>query len=127
MSEKLDEMRARLRRKQYYIIEMTPVEDWDNPLEHLKPRLAEHLDFLKRLEAEGILFLSGPFRGPDGDWKGDGMSIIRADSLASAREIFADEPFAEAGIRTNRIRPWQVNEGSISLTARLFSSEIEIA
>lgn len=126
MSERLNEMRAKLRAQQYYIVEMTPIEDWSDPLEQLRPNLAEHLDFLKRLESEGVLFLSGPFRGPDGAWKGDGMSIIRAASVQAAEKIFAEEPFSRAGIRTNRVRPWQVNEGSITMTARLFSSQIDI-
>jgi uncharacterized protein len=79
----------------------------------LRPYLAEHLDYMIGLERQGKLFASGPFG--DGT-KGDGMTILRADDEAEAREIASRDPFVINGVRTFTIQPWTVMEGSLSVT-----------
>ncbi len=49
------------------------------------------------------------------------MVIVRAGSLAEARKIAEADPMHARGARTFRIRPWLLNEGS--LTVRLTYSD----
>lgn len=123
--QRLEARRARLMRKQYYIITMraNPAED---PLAALAPKLTEHLDFIDDLEARSILFGAGPFRHEDGKWDGSGMAIVRAASIGEAVEIAESEPFHKAGLRTNTVTGWQLNEGSFSVRLRYSAHEFSI-
>jgi len=124
LRKRLEERRARLMRKQFYVITMT-ARPSDSPEAMLTPLLSEHLDFIDALEARGVLFGAGPFRHEDGRWDGSGMAIVRASSIEEARAIAESEPFHRAGIRTNTVTGWQLNEGSIGIrvnySARTFS------
>ncbi len=90
--------------------------------------LVDHLLFLFDLEERGILFMAGPLR--DGknpsSWNGSGIAIIRAESAESAEKIFSEEPFAKAGLRTNSVSGWQLNEGSFQATIRFATGTYEI-
>ena len=90
----------------------------------LKSYLAEHLAYMIELERQGTLFASGPFG--DGT-KGDGMTIIRAANAEEAREIALRDPFVVNGIRTFRIEPWTVMEGSLRLTVNFSDRSATIA
>jgi uncharacterized protein YciI len=79
----------------------------------LKPYLADHLAYMIELEQLGKLFASGPFG--DGT-KGDGMTIVRTANEDEARDIALRDPFVANGIRTFKIQPWTVMEGSLSVT-----------
>jgi len=79
----------------------------------LKPYLADHLTYMIGLERAGKLFASGPFG--DGT-SGDGMTIVRAGDAEEARSIALADPFVINGIRTFKIQPWTVMEGSLSFT-----------
>lgn len=127
MSDDLATMRRKLLRKQFYAIFMEPPAPMDDPIAGFGDVLREHLAFLNDLEKRGILFASGPFRDGSAGWGGDGMALIRADSLEEAEAIARDEPFQKAGIRHNRVRPWQLNEGGFSLTVRFMDNEFVLA
>jgi len=90
----------------------------------LKPYLADHLTWMIGLEREGKLFASGPFG--DGS-TGDGMTIVRADDEAEARKIATQDPFVVNGIRTFKIQPWTVMEGSVSLTVNFSDRSAKIS
>ncbi len=120
-------LRRKLLRKQYYAIFMTPPEPMDDPIAALGPTLKDHLEWLAELEARGILFASGPFRDETGAWVGDGMALVRADSLADAQALAESEPFHKVGLRRNQVRSWQLNEGSITLTVRCMDGGFELA
>lgn len=126
LQKRLQERRARLMRKQFYVITMT-AQETDSPETLLAPLLSQHLDYIDDLEARGILFGAGPFRHEDGRWSGSGMAIIRAASIDEARAIAEIEPFHQAGVRRNTVTGWQLNEGSIGVrinySARSFSIE----
>ena len=101
--------------KELYVIFTTPV----GALDTLDALLPAHLAYQKDLEARGITFAAGPFADDKGgEWSGEGMIIVRAASLAEAHAIAADEPMHRSGVRTFRIRPWLLNEGSLSVTVR---------
>jgi uncharacterized protein YciI len=90
----------------------------------LKPYLADHLAYMIELERQGKLFASGPFG--DGT-KGDGMTIIRAAVAEEARAVALRDPFVVNGIRTFRIEPWTVMEGSLSVTVNFSDRSATIA
>ena len=104
--------------KQLYVVFTRPATGLDPVLKNIE----EHLKFQVDLERRGIMFGAGPFWDDDEThWSGDGMVIIRADSLAAARAIAAEDPMHRSGARTFTVRPWLLNEGT--LTVRLNFSE----
>ena len=48
-------------------------------------------------------------------WNGEGMVIIRAGSLAEARAIAAEDPMHKSGARSFVVRPWLMNEGTLTI------------
>lgn len=106
--------------KQLYVVFTTPVQG----LEPVLINIEEHLRFQVDLEKRGIMFGAGPFWDDDEkNWSGDGMVIIRAPSLAGARAIAAEDPMHRSGARRFTVRPWLLNEGT--LTVRLNLSEMK--
>lgn len=101
--------------KQLYVIFTTPV----GGMETLQAQLPAHLAYQKDLEARGITFGAGPFADDtETGWSGEGMIIVRAASLAEARAIADADPMHSSGVRTYRVRPWLLNEGSYTVTVR---------
>jgi uncharacterized protein YciI len=90
----------------------------------LKPYLADHLTYMIELEREGKLFASGPFG--DGT-RGDGMTIVRAANEEEARAVALRDPLVTNGIRTFRIEPWTVMEGSLSVTVNFSDRSARIS
>lgn len=65
-----------------------------------------HVDWLKGLEARGVLKAAGPFLGDDGKPVGS-MLILKAESLDAATALAAEDPYAAAGLFTDvAVRPW---------------------
>jgi hypothetical protein len=89
----------------------------------LGPVLREHLEFMIKLEKNGTLFASGPMSGTPGD----GLTILRADSMAKARKIAERDPFVVKGIRTYDLREWTLMEGSIGITIKCSDRSIELS
>lgn len=101
--------------KSLYVIFTTPTDG----LDAVKQQLAEHLAYQKDLEARGITFAAGPFANDAEDaWSGEGMIIVRAASMAEATAIAQADPMHRSGVRSFRVRPWLLNEGSYTLTVR---------
>jgi uncharacterized protein YciI len=88
------------------------------------PYLAEHLEYMIGLEREGKLFASGPLGDPS---KADGMTIVRAADEEEARGMALRDPFVVHGIRTFKIVPWTVMEGSLSVTVNFSDQTAKIA
>lgn len=97
--------------KEFFIVFTEPAADIDKILEVR----AEHLKYQVEIEQKGIMFAAGPLADDDGNWGGDGMIVIRADSLESARQIADADPMHSSGARTYSIRPWLMNEGGFNL------------
>ncbi|SMC50826.1 YciI family protein [Rhizobium sp. RU36D] len=109
--------------KQLYAIFTTPTGDMAPILRHLE----EHLAFQVSLERDGILFAAGPMWTDDEqEWRGDGMVIVRAQSRQAAEEIAARDPMHRAGARKFTVRPWMINEGSMTLRIDLSSQKISM-
>ena len=90
------------------------------PIDGLGPVFAvieEHLKFQVQLEADGILYAAGPMWTDDEQtWEGEGLVIVRAASRAEAIAIAEQDPMHKAGARSFRVRPWLINEGSVTIT-----------
>ena len=98
--------------KQMYVYFTKPA----NGLGPVMENLEDHLKFQVELEQKGIMFGAGPFWTEDEQrWEGEGMIIIRADSLAEARKIAESDPMHASGARTFTIRPWLLNEGMVTM------------
>ena len=98
--------------KQLYVVFTTPVDGMGPVMENLE----EHLQFQVKLEQDGIMLGAGPFWADDDHtWHGEGMVIIRADSLDHAKEIAATDPMHSSGARSFIVRPWLLNEGRVTV------------
>lgn len=99
-------------RKQLYVIFTKPVKG----LEPVMAVLEEHLAFQIDLEKRGIMFGAGPFWNDAEDaWEGEGMVIVRAGSLAEAKALAASDPMHKSGARSYTVRPWLLNEGTVTV------------
>ncbi|MEM1288332.1 MAG: YciI family protein [Pseudomonadota bacterium] len=99
--------------KQLYAVFTTPT----NGMGPVMDNIEEHLKFQVELEQRGIMFGAGPFWADDETtWNGEGMVLIRAESLAHARQIAETDPMHSSGARSFTVRPWLLNEGRITVT-----------
>jgi uncharacterized protein len=93
-------------------------------LEHLQ----QHLEYQELLERKGVMFAAGPNWSDDEQrWEGDGMVVVRAGSLAEADATAKEDPMHASGARRYRVRPWLVNEGTISVKLSFASGRFELA
>ena len=90
----------------------------------LTQRLGLHLVWMIDQERQGRIFLSGPVAPHSGDVVLDGLTVIRAASLAEAQGIAEKDPFVTSGAVTFELREWTVNEGSLSLSLSLSDSSV---
>ena len=98
--------------KDLYVVFTKPT----NGLGPVMENIEEHLKFQVSLEEKGIMFGAGPFwEDNEIDWGGEGMVIIRANSLSEAKEIAETDPMHKSGARSFTVRPWLLNEGTINL------------
>jgi uncharacterized protein YciI len=111
-------------RKQLYVVLTTPTKGMEPVMAIIK----EHLDFQVDLERRGIMFGAGPFWNDAEDaWEGEGMVIIRAGSLAEAKAIAASDPMHKSGARSYTVRPWLLNEGTVTVKLTYSDGRGEIA
>jgi uncharacterized protein YciI len=109
--------------KQLYVVFTTPT----GGMEAVMANLQEHLAFQVDLEKQGVMFAAGPhWTDDETEWKGDGMVVIRARSLAEASEIAARDPMHKAGARKFTVRPWFVNEGTVTVRLNFSKKSFEI-
>jgi uncharacterized protein len=109
--------------KQLYVIFTTPAKE----LSALMEELDAHLDYQESLEAQGIMFAAGPHWTDDEKrWTGDGMIIVRAASMAEARQIAAKDPMHASGARTFNVRPWLLNEGTLDIKIGFATGKFEL-
>lgn len=98
--------------KKLYVVFTSPAEGLGKVMENIE----EHLAYQHEIEQNGTMFAAGPFATDDESmWQGEGMVIIRADSLAEAEKVAAADPMHSSGARTYRVRPWLMNEGSFTV------------
>jgi uncharacterized protein YciI len=108
---------------QLFVVFTTPVDGWGPILQNLEAHLAHQIE----MERTGVMFGAGPLCTDDGYADGMGMFIIRAGSMEEARQIAERDPMHRSGARTYTIRPWILNEGTISLTVQLSGLKAQMA
>lgn len=109
--------------QQLYAIFTKPVDG----LGAIFANLDAHLAFQVQLEREGTLYAAGPMWTEDEqDWHGDGMVVIRAPSRAAAIAIAQRDPMHKAGARQFTVRPWMVNEGSVTVRLKYSTQTFDI-
>lgn len=103
--------------KQLFAIFTTPTDG----LGPVFANIENHLAFQVQLEQDGIMYAAGPLWTDDEQsWEGEGMVVVRAESRAAAIAIAERDPMHTSGARSFKVRPWLINEGSI--TVRLDNS-----
>lgn len=115
---------GKARRFSFYLIQMSPTEEWTDEGETWEAAIHEHRLWLQSLERQGVLFLAGPIDRHE--WDGTGMVVIRGTSREEAETVAMGEPFHRRGMRRNVVRHWYVNEGQIRIVARLFEDTVEL-
>lgn len=75
----------------------------------------EHKAWVVEMEGAGHVFLAGPLLDESYQPSGSGLIVVRADSLEEAKRIVDGEPFHQRGLRTYRLVPWRINEGSFDM------------
>jgi len=109
--------------KQLFVVNTTPVDG----MAPIQANIKEHLAYQRMLEDTGVMFAAGPVADDGGAaWSGEGMVVVRADSLAQAEAIAAADPMHAAGARSYRVRPWLVNEGTLTVKVGFASGSREV-
>jgi uncharacterized protein YciI len=93
--------------KPMYLIRTT-VTSGMGPVLEIMP---EHLQYWADMEEKHVLFAAGPVMPEDSSeaWSGEGMVIIRAESLEEAKRIADADPMHKSGARTYALQPWLLN------------------
>jgi uncharacterized protein len=114
-SAKIIESSAQSLRMQLYVV--TSIA---KSLDAVKQNLPAHRAYLRELENKDILFGAGPLWTDDGEYfEGDGMLIYRASSVEEAQQLAQADPMHKNGAREFKIRPWLLNDGSITIRVTL--------
>ena len=108
---------SRLLGRDYWLIWSMPMASTSQA--DIDAHIEKHVAWLLGLEADGVLFLSGPLMSGPGTGPGSGVTVIRADDQYAARAIAAADPFAQAGLRTFTVHRWRLNEGSVAVRISL--------
>ena len=118
LSERIRQLTQNMWKKKFYAL------FWDGKGADLAPLLADHLQYMIDIERQGKMLGSGPL---DFGRSSDGMTILRVETEAEAREIADNDPFVKNGVRSYTIREWLVMEGSFSIKVNFSDRSIEIA
>ena len=98
--------------QQLYAIFTTPT----NGLGPVFANLEDHLKFQVQLETDGIMYAAGPMWTDDEEhWEGEGLVVVRATSRNDAIAIAERDPMHKSGARSFKVRPWMINEGSVTV------------
>ncbi len=109
--------------KPLFVVTTHPAAPMDTILRHVE----EHLAYQVELERQGIMFAAGPLFSEDGEqWTGEGLVIIRAADLEEAHGIAARDPMHSSGARSFVVRPWLLNEGTVTVRVSFSDGRREI-
>lgn len=107
----LDASREMLQ-KQLYAIFTTPTDG----LGPVFANLEEHLKYQVQIEQEGVMYAAGPLWTDDEQsWEGEGLVVVRAASRDEAVAIAERDPMHKSGARSFTVRPWLINEGTVTV------------
>ena len=109
--------RGALLGQDYWLVLSTPAAG--TTAADIERHVDAHLAWLLGLEADGVVFLSGPLTSGPGAAPGSGVTVLRAADAEAAGKVAAGDPFVIAGLRTFEVFGWRLNEGAISLRVSL--------
>jgi uncharacterized protein len=69
----------------------------------------EHTRWVKRRTEEGLIMLSGAIEPQENSTSLDGMALLRANSIAEARDVIEQDPFVANGIYRYEILVWKAH------------------
>ena len=96
-------------------------------MEPILQGLEEHLAFQMQLEREGIMFAAGPMWDDDErEWNGEGLVVVRAASRSEAIAVAERDPMHRSGARKFTVRPWMINEGTVTLRLDMSSQRFAL-
>jgi uncharacterized protein YciI len=121
--ERIRQLTSRMLRKKLYVI----LSKGDATPEQIGAILPQHLEYMIGLEKKGVLFASGPLADAAGKTRGDGLTVLRAESADEARAIASTDPFVINKLRTFEVREWTVMEGSLGVKINFSDQSLEIA
>ena len=121
--ERIRQLTQRMLRKKLYVV----LSKGGATADQIGAVLPQHLEYMIGLEKNGVLFASGPLTAAAGKPAGDGLTILRAESIEDARVIAATDPFVVNKLRTFEVREWTVMEGSLGLKVNFSDQSLEIA
>lgn len=118
----MDASKGMLQRQLYAI--------FTTPTDGLGPVFAvieKHLEFQVQLEKDGILYAASPMWTDDEQsWEGEGLVVVKAASRQEAIAIAERDPMHVSGARSFKVRPWLINEGSVTITLNNSSQNFTI-
>jgi uncharacterized protein len=121
--ERIRELTKTMLRKKLYVV----LSKGGAAPEEIAKHLPHHLEYMIGLEKKGVLFASGPLAEAGGATRGDGLTILRAESAAAARKIAEADPFVVNGLGSFELREWTVMEGSLGIKVNLSDQSLELA
>lgn len=109
---------------QLYVIHTTPA----GGMGPVTANLEAHLAYQQEMERTGVYIGAGPHWEDDEEtWKGDGMIVLRAPNLAGAQKVAENDPMHSSGARTFTVRPWLVNEGTVSVKLNFSAGTYQVS
>jgi uncharacterized protein YciI len=84
-------------------------------IEDIEAVVPEHKRWILEQEAGGRIFVAGPFLNEDFSYAASGLIVFRVDTAEEARLLAENDPMHARGLRTFRIVPWQINEGTVQM------------
>ena len=119
----VEELHARMLKKQLWVILTKAVA----PPEEVKRHLKAHLEHQIALEKAGIMYGAGPATKPGETAAAFGLIIIRAKDETDARRIANSDPMHASGVRKYELYAWSLNEGHINVTLNFSDQMFSLA
>src|ERR1700761_3278828 len=92
----------------------------------IEPFVADHLEYMNTLEADGRLWASGPFV-QEGVRVGDGLTILSTGTIEEAQKAMEEEPLIKRGLRTFELRKWELREGKMTISLNASTSTYSLS
>lgn len=119
----VEELHARMLKKQLWVILTKAVA----PPEEVKRHLKAHLEHQIALEKAGIMYGAGPATKPGETAAAFDLIIIRAKDETDARRIADSDPMHASGVRKYELYAWSLNEGHINVTLNFSDQMFSLA
>lgn len=97
----------------------------ETSLADIEGAFPEHKQWVADQEAAGRIVVAGPFLTDDFSWDGDGLIMLRLETVEEAERLVRQDPMHALGLRTFEIVPWQLNEGSLGIALTFSKGRLE--